>query len=184
MLDRILEGFLERQFAEGMQLASESDLLDLVAARGDPPRKYIAEFACRGLVRSATGEITEANRFAVGIYFPPDYLRRVELVQVLTWLGPRSVFHPNISDVAPVICVGRLTPGTPLVDLLYQIFEIITFAKVTMREDDSLNHRACVWARQNLHRLPIDRRPLKRRALQFQVEVSPSDREAREAGVS
>jgi hypothetical protein len=80
------------------------------------------------------------------------------------------VFHPNISDKAPFICVGKLAPNTPLVDILYQCFEIITYNKVTMREDDALNTEACVWARENQHRFPIDRRPLKRRALDLEVE--------------
>jgi hypothetical protein len=83
---------------------------------------------------------------------------------VLTWLAPRDIWHPNISADAPVICVGRLAPGTALVDLLYQLFEVITWNKVTMREDDALNRAACQWARRNGHRFPVDRRPLKRSA--------------------
>jgi hypothetical protein len=80
------------------------------------------------------------------------------------------VFHPNISDKLPFICVGKLAPNTPLVDILYQCFEIITYNKVTMREDDALNMQACVWARENQHRFPIDRRPLKRRTLDLNVQ--------------
>jgi hypothetical protein len=64
----------------------------------------------------------------------------------------------------PLICVGRLKPGTWLVDLLYQCYEIITYQKVTMREDDALNPLACVWSREHQQRFPIDRRPLKWRA--------------------
>jgi hypothetical protein len=37
--------------------------------------------------------------------------------------------------------------------------------KVTMREDDALNRAACQWARQHPERFPVDRRPLKRRAV-------------------
>jgi hypothetical protein len=121
-------------------------------------------------VRTASGDVTEANRFAVGIAFPHDYLRRADPFQVLTWLGPRNVFHPNISDRAPFICVGRIAPGMPLVDLIYQLHEIITFNKATVCEDDALNHDACAWARHNQHRLPVDTRPLKRRRLEFTVE--------------
>ena len=116
--------------------------------------------------------MTEASRFEVGIWFPSDYLRRAEPWEVLTWLGPRRVFHPNISDRMPVICVGRLAPGTWLVDLLYQVFEIISYQKVTMREDDALNPAACAWARENQHRFPVDRRPLKwRKPLAEPVEA-------------
>jgi hypothetical protein len=168
--DSIYESFLTRQAAEGKALAAESDILRLVPLGGSPPDRYIVEFACAGLVRNDSGEVSEASHFVVGIRFPADYLRRAHPTEVLTWFGPAHVFHPNISDVAPVICVGRLAPGTSLVDLIHQCFEIVTFKKVTMREDDALNRAACAWSRENQHRFPIDRRPLKRQELRLRVE--------------
>ena len=168
---KIFDSFLKCQFEEGMALAQESDLLDLAPSPEDPPDRYMVRFTCRGLVQAEGGEVVEADYFMVGIRFPPDYLRRVEPFEVLTWLGPANVFHPNISDQAPIICVGRLSPGTGLVDLLYQVFEIVTYQRVTMREDDALNPVACAWARRNQDRFPIDHRPLKRRELKLQVEM-------------
>lgn len=167
--DAVRDAFLLRQYEEGKALAHASDILRLEPLDGAPPDRYIAEFQCKGLVRPPNADVAEAERFLVGIWFPSDYLRRAEPWQVLTWLGPRRVFHPNISDVAPFICVGRLAPGTTLVDLLYQCFEIITYKKVTMREDDALNKAACAWARDHQHRFPVDPRPLKRRTLQLSV---------------
>lgn len=162
--DPVFTAFLARQFEEGMALASASDLLELTPSPGDPPTKYLARFRCKGLVRKRTGEIVEADDFRVGIWFPPEYLRRAEPWEVVTWLGPTNVHHPNISDRAPFICLGRLYPGTPLRDILFQVFEIVSFQKVTMREDDALNVKACVWARDHQARFPIDRRPLLTRA--------------------
>jgi hypothetical protein len=153
-----------------MALAEASDLLELIALDVPPPRHYVARFHCKGLVRTDAGEIREAERFEVGIWFPDDYLCEADPFKVLMWFGPRRIFHPNISDRAPFICVGRLAPGTSLVDILYQCFEIITYNKVTMREDDALNKDACAWARCNQRRFPIDSRPLKRRALDVSVE--------------
>jgi hypothetical protein len=172
MGDAIYESFLRRQHEEGMRLKNESDILDLAVMPVDPPDRYMARFNCRGLVRDRVGHISEANEFYVGVRFPADYLRRADPLEVLTWLGPRDVFHPNISDRAPIICVGRLAPGTGLVDILYQLFEIITYQKVTMREDDALNRDACGWARLNRDRFPIDDRPLKRRTRELSVTVS------------
>lgn len=169
-MDKVFESFLRRQFDDGMALAAESDLFDLVPL--DPPplvRHYIACFHCTGLVRAPSGEVMEANQFAVGIAFPDEYLRRVEPSQVLTWLSPREVFHPNISNRGPFICVGRMGPGTSLVDLVFQMHEIISWSKATVREDDALNVDACQWARANADRLPVDRRPLKRRRIDFAV---------------
>jgi hypothetical protein len=167
--DPVRDAFLSRQYDEGMALAQSSDVLRLLPLDGVPPRRYLAEFLCNGMVRATGGDVEVTGCFVIGIWFPPDYLRYAEPWQVLTWLAPRNVFHPNISDRAPLICIGHLVPGTTLVDLLYQCFEIITYKKVTMREDDALNKDACAWARANQHRFPIDPRPLKRRVLQLRV---------------
>lgn len=168
MVDRVLKAFLTRQQEEALALARESDLVALTPV-GSPADRYLVEFRCRGLVERRQGEVVEANRFLVGVVFPSTYLRSADPFHVLTWLGPRNIWHPNISATAPVICVGRLAPGTGLVDIVYQVFEIITWNKVTMREDDALNRAACQWARQHRDRFPVDRRPLKRRPLDLHV---------------
>lgn len=177
MSDAVLHAFLHQQADEGLALASESDLVaiaPLVSPAGGPPDRFLVRFTCRGLVREIDGSIAEAHEFAVGIWFPDDYLRTVVPFQVVTWLHPRNIWHPNISAVAPIICVGHLRPGTSLVDLVYQCWEVITWTKVTMREDDALNRDACQWARANLLRLPVDTRPLKRRALVLSTaDISP-----------
>jgi hypothetical protein len=160
MSDKVFEGFLTRQHEAGCALAASSDILKLQPLGGPASQHYLAEFHCRGLVQNCDGQIAEWNRFAVGIFFPPDYLRRAVIPEVLTWLEPRHVHHPNI--LPPVICVGRLEPGTELVDLLYQIFEVIAYRKFNCRENDALNKRACPWVRNNLSRFPVDSRPLKR----------------------
>ena len=162
--DRIYESFLGQQLRDGLALSRASDLVELVPMGDELPTKYLARFRCKGLVKSGS-TVEVANRFDVGIRFPPDYLRRAEPLEVLTWIGPRDVFHPNISDLLPVICIGRLAPGTSLVDLIYQVYEVISYQKVTMREDDALNGAACAWARRNRNRFPVDRRPLRRRTL-------------------
>lgn len=167
--DQIFEAFLDTQFDQGMALARASDLLELAPVDSPSHQRYVAEFRCRGLVRLPNGDIEEGDRFGVGIHFPDDYLRRVDPYQILFWLGPQNVWHPNISDKAPAICLGHLGPATPLVDLLYQVFEIITYHKYSAV--DSLNQGAAAWARQNQHRFPVDTRPLKRRVVTF--DLSP-----------
>jgi hypothetical protein len=165
--DAIYRRFMERQLAEGMALASTSDVLRLHVPSTVPPH-FVAEYLCKGLIRDAAGEIREASQFEVGIWFPPDYLRRAEPFEMLRLFTP-GVWHPNVSHELPLICIGRLAPGTPLVDILYQVYDILTFQKYNPREDDSLNKIACAWARANQHRFPIDRRPLKRRSLKLEV---------------
>lgn len=177
MQDKIFESFLQRQFQEGMSLADGSDLLELYpvfAEDGSPPQEYLARLRCKGLIKS-NGEVFEWDCFEILIYFPSDYLRTANAFQVLSWSYPIQVFHPNISDKSPFICIGRLAPGTSLVDILFQCWEIITYNKVTMREDDALNPQACVWARQHRQEFPVDRRPLKRRVLNLQLEADDSE---------
>jgi hypothetical protein len=167
--DLIYERFLERQFEEGIALAQSSDLLDLCLIPAAPPH-VVAEFHCRGLVREAEGEIQNAEEFRVGIWFPPDYLRRADPFQILRLFTPH-VWHPNVSRDLPLVCIGRLTPGTALVDILYQLFDVLSYQKYNPREDDALNKAACAWARAHQDWFPIDRRPLKRRPLSLKVKA-------------
>ncbi len=167
MHDGVFSAFLQRQSEEGIALARESDLVQIFPVT---PQHFAVKLRCKGLVRNGKGEIVTADRFEVGIFFPSDYLRIARPFEIVTWFGPPNVFHPNISNRAPLICVGRLAPGTPLVDIIGQVFQIVTYQKVTMREDDALNHEACAWARRNQHRFPIDNRPLRRRALVLEID--------------
>jgi hypothetical protein len=177
MTDRILESFLARQRDEALELAAQSDLLSLLPV-GVATDRYIVEFRCKGLIERSPGDVVEAGRFHVGVWFPSNYLRAANPFQVLTWLGPRNVWHPNISATEPIICIGTLAPGTGLVDILYQVFEVITYNKVTMREDDALNAAACQWARRHRDRFPIDRRPLKRRTVSIRTSDLSLPKEA------
>jgi hypothetical protein len=162
MSDPVREGFLQQQLAQGMALAEQSDLLELLHQGLD---RYIAVFRCKGLVCAASGEIVEASEFHVGIWFPSDYCRHANPFQVLTWLYPQNVWHPNIRP--PLMCVGRIAPATNLCDLLYQCYEIITYCN--WAPHDGLNLAACQWARNHQDRFPIDRRPLKRRTIDIHV---------------
>ena len=158
--DNVFRGFLKRQYVAGMALAESSDVLTLKPFGGPPPQKFIAEFHCKG-VTWAQRQTQDWDLFRVGICFPDDYLREADVTVVLTMLSPPNVWHPNV--FGPAICVGRMPPGTELVDLLYQVFEIITYQRVKMREDDALNGLACSWAREHQDQFPIDPRPLLRR---------------------
>jgi hypothetical protein len=166
--DPILHAFLERQAEEGRALAQASDILKLECL--PTGQHFVAHYSCRGLVKERDGVVREADAFHVGVFFGSDYLRSVNPFETLTLFGPLTTYHPNVAFGAPFICVGRIAPGMPLVDLLYQIYEILTWQKVTPREDDALNKEACRWARANQQRFPIDRRPLKRRELMLEVE--------------
>jgi hypothetical protein len=177
MNDKIFEVFLSRQLQEGLALAAASDIVDLWPLDEQPPQRYIADFHCRGLVRTKDGEIREWNHFTVGIFFPHGYLRVADPFAMLRLFGPPTlehpdvfVWHPNISVRAPLICVGKITPGMSLTDLLHQLYEIISYQRYTPNEHDSLNKACCSWARANSGLFPMDNRPLKQRTLNLEAD--------------
>jgi hypothetical protein len=167
--DNIREAFLRAQFEEGAALVRQSDRLKLTPLRSGEVCRYVAHFqGCKGLVQQPDGGVVEFDEFVVGICFPPDYLRRVDIPDVLTYLGPHpSPFHPNIRP--PFICM-HLDPGTGLVDILYALHSLWTW-NLYATGDEGLNHAASQWSRQQEHgRFPIDRRPLKRRAAPLETK--------------
>ena len=156
MSDSIRRSWLQQQYHEGMTFARHSDVLSLAPITGAPPYKYIARFQCAGLSRTAAG-ITVIDQHLVGILFPEQYLRSSsDPGQVLTWLEPDTEFHPNIKP--PFCCVGHIAPGMSLLGLLHQLYQMITWHRFTVREDDALNQIACSWARKHLDRFPVDPR--------------------------
>ena len=160
-----LTRFLDSQYAQGLELAAASDLLELVPIGPAPVQRYIARLGCRGLVRTDRGEIEESVGCVVGIHFPEDYLRRVQPLEIVRWIAPENVFHPNCAlapNGVPVVCVGKIPPGTPLVALIEAAAEIFSWQKVLPAESDALDAEACQWARRHPERLPVDDRPLRR----------------------
>jgi len=167
-MDKIFESWLQRQCAEVLALTDASDVVTVWPAAGpQAARRFIARFANPTMVRTGEG-IVRAAGFTVLIQFPPDYLRAAfDAAQVVNVLAPGNLFHPNVR--APFICTGRLAPGTGICELLYQLNEILTYARFTPREDDALNHEACEWARQHMDLFPLDARPLRRRTPDWSI---------------
>jgi hypothetical protein len=129
----------------------------------------VARFHSKALACAGDGEVREVVGYEVGYWFSESYLRHVEPLEVLSWIRPRDVFHPNAKT--PLCCVGPVAPGTPLVDLLYRTYEVISCQNIMPDEKDALNPVACQWARNNQHRFPLDARPLKRRSCDVQSEA-------------
>lgn len=166
--DPIMIDFLGVQQEQGLALAADSDILRLLPLTGPASDRYLADFRCRGLVQNDAGHIVEHDQFVVGIWFPEDYLRRSDMTCIVTYLGPAPrPWHPNIR--APYVCLA-IRPGTSLVDILYGCYELFTW-HLYYTGDEGLNHDAAQWARsQDPSWFPIDRRPLRRRALRLEIK--------------
>jgi hypothetical protein len=171
MNDPILISWLEQQALEAEELDRESDVVNISPIGSTPYQRYVVEYHCKGLVKTVRG-VEEANRFAVGFYFPTDYWHRVHPAEVVTLLWPVNLWHSN--SRFPYICVGRLLPGTGLIDLITQVYSILTFNNITIREDDALQPEVSAWARRNMHRFPLENRPLRRRKINLRVSDAPT----------
>ena len=171
-MDMIFNGWAEHQQVQGMKLAAASDVLTLIPAPGTPPRQYFARYACPVMAREQDA-ITQRSGFAVMINFPRDYLRAVSnAAQVVAIVTPQTLWHPNVAG--PFICIGAIAPGTSLVELLHQIYEILSFQKFTSLESNALNVEACAWTRRNTHMFPLTTRPLRRRVADLKIaEITP-----------
>ena len=171
-MDKVFASWLERQQAEGMALAAASDVLSLFPEpRVRLPQRFVAEFGCPTMVRDGSAVVRQSG-FTVLFQFPDDYLRTApEVPRLVNLLAPPNAFHPNVA--APFICVGRVGPGTSLIELIYRVHELFTFQRMTPREDDALNADACQWVRRNMELFPLSRSPLRRRAAAFSVEEVP-----------
>lgn len=155
-MDGVLAYFREAQALLARQLAAESDLLDVDVL---DPAHIVARYRCRGLVRAGSGAIEVADDFVAGFYFGSDYLRGQHPMSVVTWLAPHHVWHANVR--APAVCVGPIEPGTPVDELIFRVWDLITWNNATIVEREALNPDACVWARHHPEALPVDARPLK-----------------------
>jgi len=107
------------------------------------------------------------------IHFPMDYLRSVDpylYLRVVTVLHP-DFFHPNIRIPQGWVCLGHnFQPGTPLADLIYHLYEIVTYQNTTVDERDAYNTEACRYLR--LHKtMKISAPPLFRKDLKLNVTV-------------
>jgi hypothetical protein len=175
-MDHIFDSWLEHQHAEAMALAQSSDRIAVLPEPEVPPRNYVVRFDCQTMVRIG-GEVKPRNGCVVQFRFPLDYLRVAsDPAWIVSLLSPRNLYHPNVAP--PFLCLGHIAPGTSLRELIFQVYEVLTFAKVTPREDDALNREACAWARRNMNRFPVDARPLRRQVSDF--DVSPIAQGGRE----
>lgn len=161
MADAIFDQFLLRQFEDARRLSEGSDLVRLTPVSGNPPNRYVAQLHCTGLAR-VQGEIVPWSRWAVGIFFPEDYLRRPhDVATLLAYLGEaEEPWHPNIRP--PCLCV-HVAPGAGVVEIAMALFDLLSWQTFSTA-DEGLNHAAAQWARrQDPARFPLERRPLRRR---------------------
>jgi hypothetical protein len=121
---------------------------------GRPPEKYLVMFRCRGLMRKEPGgEIVPANQHLLEVVFGWDF---PQVPPRFVWMTP--IWHPNI--LPPYLCAaGRaFALSTTLDQICLMVGQMIQYQNYNIK--DPLNHEAAIWASQNPHRFPVDRRGL------------------------
>jgi hypothetical protein len=166
MVDAIFGHWLRAQHEDALALTRESDRLRVLPAGEAPALAYVVELDCRGLIRSAQGEVQQHEGFHIWIGFREDHLRRVDPLRLAMCKEP--LWHPNAlaTPIGSMICPGAARPGVGLTALIEQYYSILTWQKVNRA--DALNPEACEWSR-NWDGKPIDDRPLRRRKLQIRL---------------
>jgi hypothetical protein len=166
MNDPIYTAFLDSQRVQGLGLARQSDLLEVIPVPGQPSNRFLLNFRCQGLIQDRQGRIVTYDHWTIGVRFPEHYLRvaRPHPAEVLSYLGPcPTPWHPNIQCGGPFICM-EIKPSMTLVQIIYGLYDLITY-HLYATDDDGLNKDASQWVRhQEPGRFPIDPRPLKRRS--------------------
>ncbi len=155
-----LRAFLEAQREPAMRFVEQCDIVDLIALG---PSRYIAHLQATGLQR-LDGRIVECGECSIGIQFPDHYLQHVHSMELFVVLDPKTPWHPNFAPFAPGPVCTHIEPGTPLVDLLYHLYDLWTWGNY-FTGDDGVNREASAWLRQQSeYRFPLELRPLKRAA--------------------
>jgi hypothetical protein len=183
----IFNSFLADSSKKAMEIARESDILDILHdLESNPPSRYLLVFkGIEHLLRTGSG-IVEAVRgiVPVEVRFPPDYLLtadpglylRVALI-VDPWLlgSPYSgFFHPNFDPLTGAICLGaKFAPGTPLPALIFHVHTIITYQNYSVDERNCLDPTAARYLREHPEAVASLRvAPLRRRQERFRVTVA------------
>jgi len=166
----IFAEFLDHTTRAGLDLAAESEVLNLGRLPAPGEGLFLAEFKVSYLARKTGGRIDVADGpLPVMIRMGPDYLRRAEPLETVQ-VGQPDFVHPNFRW--PVLCVGELRPGMTLPTLLRHIYEIVTYQNYAT--DDGLDPEACTRLRDDprlLDRLPRPPRLVRRRLEMVRAEV-------------
>ena len=160
MIDPIFNRFLDESWRNAKALSDESDILELVPFGEPPYAVVVAQFRAKCYVKTPRG-VSVHEGFSVGFRFPENYLSLALPWEVMQFISPPNIVHPNVRPIA--ICLGTgLRPGTELRELLFRTYELVTFQKRS-QPADPLNPDAAAWVRRNWPVQPADDRPLKRR---------------------
>ena len=178
-MDRVYLAFLENTFAAARQIALRSAAVRIRPEAAYPPRSYHCSFLVPYLQEQANGTVAAAaGPVDALIAFPQDYLCSVDprlYMRVACILSPGFV-HPNVLQTG-VVCLGAgFRPGTPIGELIWEMYLIVSYRNRTLDERNALNAPACRLLRANENIVAgFSAPPLLRRRRRPQALVRKSD---------
>jgi hypothetical protein len=174
-MDHVYSAFLRNTFSEARDIALRSDVVRLLPEPVSPPTSYMCSFDVPYLRRLVGGTVHVAPGPVLGfIRFPQDYLCSVDprlFMRVASIVTPDFV-HPNAVARGPVCLGAAFRSGTPLGQLIWELYQIVTYQNRTLDERNALNPEACRLLRANqdlLSRFPAP--PLFRRRRKLQASI-------------
>src|SRR5439155_22133526 len=103
-------------------------ILELVPCGSPRPRAVVAQFNASCYIKTSSG-IHVRKGFTVGFRWPENYLSLALPWEVMHFLTPPNIYHPNIRP--PTICLGgaALRPGAELRELLFRTYALVTYQR-------------------------------------------------------
>ena len=143
---------LQSDYDQIKQALHDHSAIRIRGVSGNPPDRYRIEYSVRGLMETASGEVTERLEHVAEIYLTLAYPRLAPQCRMLT-----PVFHPNIAPHA--ICIGdHWAAGEALLQLIIRIGEMLAYQSYNTQSP--LNGAAARWVDEHPDLVPTDPRDL------------------------
>lgn len=155
----ILYRRLKNEYEEIKRVFRWTKYIKVVPNEKDPPDEYKVFYKING-IGMVNGKIVEVKRHIAQIYLSYNYF---EIGPTCTFLTPH--FHPNIYPKSNKFCAfaGAFRAGESLTEYIFRLGEILQFKSYNL--SSPANVEAKKWVLENLDKLPLDTRDLRKKRL-------------------
>jgi ubiquitin-protein ligase len=144
---------LRKDYELARQIHDKHGLIQIADMLGDPPSRYIIQYACRGIIQVINSQPVYGDLHRVLINLTESYPTSLPMME---WLTP--IFHPNILPDGQSVCIGPWYPAKTLDQVIIMLGEMVQYKNYASH--DPLFLEASLWAMNNKHLFPVDDRSL------------------------
>ncbi len=148
---------LEEDYRLLNKLVQNSPYISILGKTGNPPMKYVIGFTCKGVKSIEGSEVQYSEHHELEIILVPDYPMSKPQIYFKT-----KLYHPNVSS-SGIVCIGDewISSARFLDNLVIFCARMIRYEGFNLTvTEDAYNKGAYKWAKENMHLLPVDKRPL------------------------